>query len=205
MAQGEKLFPDLMKASGPAIRKALLSVVPVTFETIADFGADPLARIADLVGEVSVASEDLRRINVAEELQGIVSEANRGKAKAFLLDVIGVEPFDLASANARIDGMRNALTTERYKILKMSVDFDRAMLPLNVAIAVVRILSDMAAADDLKTSIGRRADLFSTSATEVTMAKKQLENLQKLAEEGIAQCDELKAVTLPAMGFRRSL
>lgn len=206
MARGEKLFPDLMKASGPAIRKALLSVVPVTFETIADFGADPLARIAALVGEVSTASEDLRRIDAAKEVRDIVSEASRGKAKTLLLDAIGAgEPFDPVSADTRIDGTRGALVTERYKIRKMSVDLDRAMLPLDVAIGVLRILSEMATRDDLKTIIRRRADLFSASATEVAMAKKQLENLQKLAEEGIAQCDELKTVTLPALGFRRGL
>ena len=79
------------------------------------------------------------------------------------------------------------------------------MIPLKVAIAVTGILADLIAQANIRALIARKADLFTASAAEVDMAQKQIENLQKLAQKAILQCDELKSVTLPAIGFQRSL
>jgi len=206
MERGEKLFPEIMKAFGHAIRNALSSVMPVRFDTFANFGTDHLTRVAELVGRVSAMTDDLHGIDAAEQIRGIIAEANQAKGKMSLLDRVGIHRhFDPAAAGEQIDRIRSALTAELYKILKVAVDFERAMIPLNVAMAVTGILADMTEEGDIRTLVARRAELFTASAAEANMAKKQIENLQRLAQEGILQCDELKAVTLPAMGFRRSL
>ncbi|MGH7082719.1 MAG: hypothetical protein ACREFV_09660 [Acetobacteraceae bacterium] len=205
MEHGEKLFPEVMKASGHAIRDALVSVMPVTFDSFANFGADHLARIAELVRQVSAMTEDLHRIDAAQQIRGIVAEADQANGKTSLLDRMGIHRrFDPAEASAQIDAVRNALSAELYKILKAAVDFERAMIPLNVVVAVSGILSDMTAESGIHALVARKAELFTSSAAEAGMAKKQIENLQKLAQESILQCDELKNVTLPAVGFRRS-
>lgn len=206
MERGEKLFPDIMKSTGHAIRNALASVMPLTFESLSNFGMDELARVADLVGQVSTMTDDLHKIDAAEQIRGIVADAERANAKPSLLDRVGIHSqFDLEAANAQIDAIRRRLSAELYKIRKASVDIERVMIPLNAAISVTRILADGAGQSELARVIERRASLFASSSAEVDIAKKQLENLRKLAEEGILQCDELKTVTLPAMGFRQSL
>lgn len=206
MARGEKLFPEVMKASGHAIRDALVSVMPVTFESFANFGRDHPARIAELVRQVSAMTEDMKRIDASEQLRGIVADAEQAKGKPSLFDRMGIHKhFDPAEAGQQIEVIRDALGTELYKIRKAAVDFERAMIPLEVAVAVSRILAEMTAETEIHALVARRAELFTASAAEAGMAKKQTENLRKLAEEGILQCDELKNVTLPAVGFRRSL
>lgn len=206
MERGEKLFPEIMKTSGQAIHNALSSLMPVTFDTFANFGADHLARVAELVGRVSTMTDDLHRIDAAGQIRGIVADADQAKGKLSLLDRVGIRKhFDPAAAGEQIAGIRSTLAAELYKIRKAAVDFERAMIPLNVAMAVSSILADLTEEGDIHTLVARRAELFSASAAEAGMAKKQIENLQKLAQEGILQCDELKAVTLPAMGFRQSL
>ncbi|MGH7102365.1 MAG: hypothetical protein ACREFJ_08200 [Acetobacteraceae bacterium] len=206
MERGEKLFPEVMKTSGHAIRAALVSVMPVTFDSFANFGQGHLARIAELVRQVSAMTEDMHRIDAAQQIQGIAAEADQAKGKTSLLDRMGIHKhFDPAEAGQQIEAIRNALSTSLYKIRKAAVDFERAMIPLDVAAAVSRILADMTAESGIHALVARRAELFIASAAEAGMAKKQIENLQKLAEEGILQCDELKNVTLPAVGFRRSL
>ncbi|MGH7120634.1 MAG: hypothetical protein ACREFP_16875 [Acetobacteraceae bacterium] len=206
MERGEKLYPDIMKASGGGVRNALSSVMPVTFDTIANFGTSHLARVAELVGQVSAMTDDLHRIDAGGQVRAMIAQADQTKAKPSLLDRVGVHKhFDLAAADEQIGTIRNALTAELYKILKASVDFERAEIPLHVAVAVTGILADITDKTDIGALIARKADLFTASVAEVEMAKKQIENLRMLAEEGILQCDELKSVTLPAMGFQRSL
>lgn len=206
MARGGKLFPEAMKASGHAIREALVSVMPVTFDSFSNFGADHLARIAELVRQVSAMTEEMHRIDAGQQIRGIVAEAKEAKGTPSLLDRMGIHKhFDPAEAGAQIDGIRNALRTELYKILKADVDFERALIPLKVAVAVSGILADLTAESGIHALVARKAELFTASAAEAGVAKKQIGNLQKLAEEGILQCDELKNVTLPAVGFRRSL
>ncbi|MGH7069467.1 MAG: hypothetical protein ACREFO_05570, partial [Acetobacteraceae bacterium] len=179
MERGEKLFPDAMKASGHAIREALASVMPVTFDSFVNFGQDYLARIAELVSQVSAMTEDVHRIDAAQQIHGIVTEADQAKGKKSLLDRMGIHKhFDPAEAGQQIDAIRNALNAELYRIRKAAVDFERAMIPLEVAVAVSGILADMAAESGIHALVARKVALFTSSAAEAGMAKKQIENLQ---------------------------
>lgn len=206
LERGAKLYPEIMKVSGRAVRDALSSVMPVTFESFANFGTEHLARVAELVGQVATMTDELHKIDAAGQIRAIIAEADQTKAKPSLLDRVGVHKhFDLVAANGHIETIRNALTTELYKVRKASVDFERAAIPLHVAAAVTGILAAMTDKADIGALVARKADLFTASVAEAEMAKKQIENLRKLAEEGILQCDELRNVTLPAMGFQRSL
>ena len=117
MDRGEKLFPDIMKVSGHAIRHALSSVMPLMFDTFSNFGTDHLTRVAELVGQVTKMTDDLRSIDAAEQIRGIIALADQTKAKTSLLDRVGIHKrFDLAAANEHIDAIRNALNAELYTV-----------------------------------------------------------------------------------------
>jgi hypothetical protein len=206
MKRGEEQFPDIMKKSGFLVRNNLNALVPVTFDTLSSHGSATLTRAAGLVDKIAAATKAVHEVGAAEQIQGIVDHADRTKQKKSLLGLIGsMKPFDPAAANAHLTAIKEALRIKLRVVDELRQDMERIKDSLTVEVTTMAILSGMTDHADIGGLVVRRANLFNVSFQEVNMALTQVANIETSVREWVMRCDEVKTVTLPALGFRASL
>jgi hypothetical protein len=207
MKRGQEKFPEIMKMSGFLIRNSLNDLVPLSFDSLSSHGSNTLTRAAGLVDRIAAATRAVAEVRAFEQIQDIVARADSTKHKVTLLGFIekSVKPFDPVAANVHLTAIKEALQIKLRVVDELRQEMIRIKDSLAVEVATMAILSDMTDHADIGALVVRKASLFNVSLQEVQMALTQVTMIEKSAQEWVMRCDEVKTVTLPALGFRASL
>jgi hypothetical protein len=208
MKRGAALFPALMTESGFLVRNCLGQLIPLDFTRLSHFAGDTLARSAGLVGQVADLNRRFHEIDAQALVTGIVSHA-RDHAAGSGHSVIGMlktlKPFDDRAARTQLLAIRTALEHVLAVIEGAGQDVTRTERTLGVEAATLAILNDMGDHGTMGDLLARRAAMVQTALQETGIALTQIGTLIQLTQQWILRSDEVANVTLPALGFSRSL
>jgi hypothetical protein len=207
MSRGEILFPDLMNESGFLVRNRLGELLPLDFARLSIFGADTVMKAGDLVSAVTALDERFNRIDAERILAVVLSraKAHAGLATSLLGRLTAHVSFDIGAARIQIGSVRDALMSELGVIDETADAACRVNGTLRTEVAALTILEDMGDHGPMGEILARRSSLIQVSLRETALALKQIGNIRSLAEQWIMRSDELRDVTLPALGFSKSL
>ncbi len=206
MRRGEEKFPALMKSSGFRIRNNLCAVLPVSFETLSNYGLGNLQRAAALIDQNIQASAALHEINADAHIKAIIERADTVRRKSSLRGMLaGLVPFDANIARDQLMAIASALQHRMALIGQTHEELKNIQDVLQIELATMAILADMTDHAEVGALVVRRDNLFTTSLQEVTMALQQNENIRRQVQEWIMRCDEVRTVTLSALGMRNNL
>ncbi|MCX4161760.1 MULTISPECIES: hypothetical protein [Paraburkholderia] len=205
MVRGTEKFPDVMRDYGYLVRNNLNRIVPLDFRTLTDFGSDTLSRAADLIGQVVKVSQSLHDLGAEDLIKDILDRAgNAGKHKS-MLNLLVSHTFDPQAAMLQLTDIAQAIRQSLTQVDTIDDLLSRVRMTLTVETATIGIVDDMADRGTMGDMLARKASAMTTSLQEVDMAIRQAANIRRQAEEWVMRCDEVRTLTLPAMGFRSSL
>lgn len=205
MKRGEERFPDVMKKSGYLVRNNLNAVIPVTFDTLSAYGNSNLSRAADLVNKISEATRAVREVDAENQIQAILDQAKKPSQHMSMFGIIGAafKHFDPVAAAAHLTAIKEALRLKLIAVEAVREEAERIRDTLGIEVTTLAILADMSDhSADIGGMVNRRGNLFNVSLQEVNMALGQIAAIKKNAQEWVMRCDEVKTVTLPALGFQ---
>jgi hypothetical protein len=207
MLRGAELFPDLMNECEFLVRNRLGELIPLDFARLSGFGADTLTKAAGLVSTVAALDERFQRIDAKRILETLLAraKAHTGQATSILGRLSPHLSFDAGGARIQIGAVRDALMGELGVIDETADAVRRISETLRVEAAALAILKDMGDHGSMGDMLARRSSLIQLSLQESELALKQIGNIRSLAEQWIMRSDEFREVTLPALGFSRSL
>ena len=209
MERGMARFPAIMQGAGYLVRNNLNQLLPLQSETLVAFGSGTLERSALLIGEVASINERLHEVDaeaiIARVVQSARAHAARTRQVSLLGMLSGLAPFDTRAAEQQVTGLQRALTLRLDQVAATSNGMQSLRATLSVEVTTLAILEDMSDHGTIGELLGRRSLLFKASLQELTAALSQMESLKRQLQDWIMRCDEVKAVTLPALGYTASL
>jgi hypothetical protein len=205
MRQGAQKFPDVMREYGYLVRNDLSSLLPVGFQTLSDYGSDTLTRAADLIAQVARLGEDLHELDAENLLRTIVEHANSEHGHKSLLDRLSMHGFDPQAAASQLLAIAQTIRGRLARADELADLLSRVHTTLIAQTTAVDLVSDMAELSQLGDAVTRKAKALSTSRQQVDLALRQVDTLRRQAEEWVMRADEIRTLTLPAMGFLGSL
>jgi hypothetical protein len=206
MRRGEEKFPVLMKSSGFRIRNNLCMVLPISFETLSNYGLGSLQRAAALIDQNIQASAALHEINADAHIKTIIERTDAVRHKSSLRGMLaGLVPFDPNVARDQLTAIASALQHRAALLEQTHEELKNIQDVLQIELATMAILADMTDHADIGALVIRRDNLFATSLQEVTMALQQNENIRRQVQEWIMRCDEVRTVTISALHMRNNL
>ncbi len=209
MARGAARFPAIMQNAGFLVRNNLNQLLPLDFDKLANFGAGTLERAAAAMGEVATLNGRLAEIDAESILLRVVEAARAHGARKRQASLLGLlanfAPFDAHAAARQVAGLHHALLLRVDQVSAAADALERLQGTLSVEVTTLAILEDMSDHGAMGDMLSRRAALFQASLQEVAMALAQLESLRRQVQEWTMRCDEVLAVTLPALGYTASL
>ena len=168
-----------------------------------------MERVASLIGEVAELNGRLHEVD-AERIIAHVVEAARAHAarrrQTSLLGLLGeLVPFDARQAELQIAFVHRALLLRLEQLAAMADAMRRLQATLVVEVTTLAILEDMSDHGAMGEQLARRSLLFTTSLQEVATASSQIESLKAQIQAWTMRCDEVRTITLPALGYTGSL
>jgi hypothetical protein len=203
MRQGLEKFPQVMSTLAYLVRNDLNEILPVEFQKVAEYGSDTLTRAADLIAQVARLGPDLHEIDAENLLRTIVEHAN-GEHKKSVFGLLA-HSFDAQATSSQLAAIAQAIRSKLAHADELADLLTRVHTTLIAKTTAIDIVSDMAELSQLGDVVTRKATALSASRQQIQLAIQQVGNLRKQAEEWIMRADEIRTLTLPAMGFLGSL
>jgi hypothetical protein len=203
MQRGEAKFPLIMKESGFLVRDNLNSILPVSFETLSQYGSDVLVKAASLIDDITNSIEKVHEVNAEGNIKHILESADTTKHKPSLLGFIsGSNHFDPNTARMQLSAIKSLLSLKLAELANLTETLDRTKHSLSIKTTVMAIVGDMSDHGDIGNLVARKANLFSVSLQEIDISNTQVQNIKKQTQEWILRCEEISTITLPALGFK---
>jgi len=203
MKRGQSNFPLIMKESGFLIRDNLNSILPVSFETLSQYGSDVLTKAASLIDDITKRIEEVHEVNAEAHIKTILERAGTPNHKPSILGFInGHIPFNANDARVQLTFIQKALSLKLADLAILIEILDRTKHSLSIKTTVMAIVGDMSDHGDIGNLVVRKANLFSVSLQEVDISTTQVQNIKKQTQEWILRCEEISTITLPALGFK---
>ena len=204
MRRGMEKFPGVMGTLAYLVRNDLNEILPVEFQKVSEYGSDTLTRAADLIAQVARLGQDLHEIDAENLLTTIVEHAN-GEHKKSVFGLLTAHSFDPQAASSQLAAIAQAIRSKLAHADGLADLLTRVQTTLIAKTTAIDIVSDMAELSQLGDIVTRKATALSASRQQIKLAIQQIGNLRKQAEEWIMRADEIRTLTLPAMGFLGSL
>jgi hypothetical protein len=209
MDRGMARFPAIMQSAGYLVRNNLNQLLPLDYEKLAVFGSLTLERSAFLIGELTGVNERLHEVDaeaiITRVVQSARAHAARNRQVSFIAILSNLAPFDTAAAEQQVAGVQRALLLRLDQVTATSEAMQRLRTTLSVEITTLAILEDMSDHGAMGELLTRRSLLFKASLQELAAALAQMESMKRQLQDWTMRCDEVKAVTLPALGYTASL
>lgn len=196
MRHAAEKFPQLYAERERLLRSRFREILPFAFDGIAQYGRTDLERNATLLSRITAETQQWSTLDLAQSIQAIIDAAK--PAHGLLGKVMHGSP-DAAELHRRLGGLSQASEALGQRIdaladeqLSVAANFKIHLAVLAVCVAMPSSFTDV---------IQRRAALFAQADQECRLAATQIETLRKGVREGILRLDEVRNVTLPAMGF----
>jgi hypothetical protein len=196
MRAAAERFAELFAEHERMLRSRFREILPFTFDGIAQYGRSDLDRNTTLMSRVTSETQQWSSLDLAESIQAIIDAA---KPAHGLLGKVMHTSLDAAEIHRRLGGLSQASTALSRRIDELGDEqvSIAAAFKLHLAVLAVCIAMPSSFADVIQ----RRAALFSQADQECRLAATQIETLRKGVREGILRLDEVRNVTMPALGF----
>lgn len=201
-------FPSASESSKIHWRAKLRTLFPLTAESLNSVGQSAAERMPMVMNEVSRLGRLLADLEPAAVLGRITEQARaahqaasglRAKFEALLHTFHPEEAHQtLLQMQAQLTALRKGVGPVRDLVSDLSVTLDED-LPLVSSVAALAQTSSLGA---LAT---RRQEMMQALHQQLAMALMQLDQIAKQIAESLQSLDELRTVTLPALGFLQSL
>ena len=208
IARGTEKFPAVMRESGFLVRNSLNQLLPLDFDKLSVFGGATLQRVASLIGELTELNARLHEIDAERIIAHVVDAARAHAARRRQTSILGLlgelVPFDATAAEIQVTAVHQALLRRLEQVASISDAMLRLRATLVVEVTTLAILDDMSDHGAMGDQLARRSLLFTTSLQEVATACSQIESLKKQLQDWTMRCDEVRTITLPALGYTGS-
>lgn len=196
MRHAAETFPELCVSHERLLRSRFREILPFTFDAIAQYGRCDLDRNTTLMGRVTTETQQWSALSLAESIQAIIDAAR--PAHGVFGKMLHGSP-DAAEIHRRLGGLSQASEALGQRIDALLDEQGALAEAFKVHMGVLAVC--LAMPSRFAEVIQRRAALFAQADQERRLAATQLETLRKGVREGILRLDEVRNVTMPAMGF----
>ncbi len=203
-------FPNAPVSQQTHWRSKLQGLFPLSAQSLQTLGRRATERMPTVMGEVAKIGELLARVEPAKTLGRIGADAqaaqlSAGKKSLFSRMELVIRHFDPQQADQELVGLAIALNGLQKRIqpvrdLLLAVDET-----LHEDLPLIEALVDLSRSSALAASVIRRQEMLLASAQQLQMAQQQLQNLENQIAASTQSLEELRTVTLPALGFVQSL
>ena len=196
-------------ASQKAHWKAVLAkLFPLTADGIATLGQSAVRHAPQVLQEIARETKTFANLNIAAKVQKIADEAKASQQRpkkglgGLLSKVEGaIHPFDEQHAQVEIIGLASALQGMSGRSRPVRELAQTVLEQLQDDLPILVALQQMAQGTSSEPWVSRRQDLLLASVQQLRMAQQQIENLENQIQAARASLDELRTITLPALGF----
>ncbi len=201
-------FPSATDSTRVHWRAKLRTLFPLTAESLNSVGQTATERMPMVMAEVSRLGEALSVLEPAKVLNRITEQARaahqasgglRARMEALL------HTFRPEDADRTLTQLQAQLVALQSRIGPVRDLVGDLMTALDDDLPLVSALASLAQASALGALATRRQEMLQALHQQLAMAKMQLEQLSKQIAESLQSLDELRTVTLPALGFLQSL
>jgi hypothetical protein len=196
MRAAAERFPEVCAEQERMLRSRLREILPFTFDGIAQYGRSDLDRNTTLMSRVTAETQQWSSLALAESIQAIVDAA---KPAHGLLGRVMHGSLDSAEIHRRLVGLSQASEALCQRIDALVEEQASIVAAFKVHLAVLAVC--VAMPSRFTDVIQRRAALFALADQERRLVATQIETLCKGVREGILRLDEVRNVTMPALGF----
>jgi hypothetical protein len=146
------------------------------------------------MSRLATEAQQWAAIDLGPSIQAILDAARRHGLKKVLH-----KKFDAAEALRRLGALAQATDLLGQRLDKLAAEQATLAAAFEIHTAVLAVCVSMPStfADVLQ----RRAELFAQADRECQLAQAQIETLRTGVQEGILRLDEVRNVTIPAMGL----
>lgn len=203
-------YPHASDSSKAHWRARLQALFPLSADRLSLIGKSAVERMPFVMTEVAQSGEKLSRLEPAKVLARIGDSAQAaasGKSRSGLLSRMEtlLHTFNPETAHqelillqSQLQGLSNRLSPVRDLVQEV-------LAVLADDMPLIALLADLAKSSPIGSLVVRRQEMLQASQQQLQMALKQLELLNQQVANALQSNDELRTVTLPALGFVRSL
>ena len=195
MRDAAQRFPALCAEREILLRSRFREILPFTFDGIAQYGHPTLDRNTTLLVRVTAESQAWSELALAESIQAIIDAAKPGHGLFGFMHTT----LDGPEIHRRLGGLAQAADALRERIDALATEQADIADAFQAHLAVLAVCISMQS--QFADVIQRRATLFAQAHQECQLAATQIQTLRTGVREGILRLDEVRNVTMPAMGF----
>lgn len=192
----------------------LRQLFPLTMDTIQQIGGPGLRHAPHVLEEIANDTRRFAELSPAQTIQGIADQAReaagQGKKSGGLSGLLSkVESafshFDATTANGRMIALRAAIHAISGRMQPTKELAQTTLDAITDDLPVLSALLELSKGSPSEAWVVRRQELLLTSAQQMKMAIQQAEHLENQCNSAIQSVDELRTVTLPALGFLQTM
>lgn len=210
LQHAQEKYPDGFEHRKRMLKARFETLLPLDFDRISAFGAGTLPHVQVVLREVSESSQNLSAISVSTAIQDITTaarEAAGGSSPSHglggLLKRVGqsVRHFDPDTAQNTLMRLYGGVKSIHSRLSGIGDLAQETLAAIQMDFMVMGVMAYMAEGTAFTQQTQRRHDLLLTTGQELQLAQKQLEALKAQTENALMQIEEVRAVTLPSLGF----
>ena len=192
----------------------LRQIFPLSMDSLQRLGGVGLRHAPHVLQEIGRDTQCFAELSPAQTVQAVAEQAREASGLSRKPGGIGgllskvesaLNRFDPAAAQGRLIALHSGV---RAIAGRMQATRELAQSTLDAIaddLPVMDVLLEIARGSPSETWIVRRQELLLTSAQQMQMALRQIANLEAQCASALQSIDELRTVTLPALGFLQSI
>lgn len=206
----QEKYPDSFEHKKRILKARFEALLPLDFERISAFSAGTLPHVRVVLREVSESSQNLSAISVSTAIQDITTAAREAAGGSSPSHGLGgllkrveqsVRRFDPDAAQNTLMRLYGGVKSIHSRLSGIGDLAQETLAAIQLDVMVMGVMAYMAEGTAFAQQTQRRHDLLLTTGQELQLAQKQLEALKAQTENALMQIEEVRAVTLPSLGF----